>query len=174
MSSSSIAYIVAPNVPAGTATLIPNPTKLNGVDPLIDLIPQILVNAETPTPVALGSIPGDTVIYTSGSSVSAGTYRVEANFHLETTSATWQTSEALLLSIRTTANTGVVTSPELSIQPDYFAYFPSVTEDIFATVSGLLELNATAFPNCTVTRGGSSITANKTGAITSFTIQKIA
>ena len=174
MSSSSIAYIVAPNNTINYTPYIPDPTQLNGGGPYVDLVPKILVNTESPTPVALGNIPGDTVIYTSGSSVGAGTYRVEANFILKTTSATWQTSEALLLSIRTTSNTGVVTSPELSVQPDYFAYFPSATEDIFATVSGLLELNATAFPNCTVTRGGGGISANKTGAITSFTIQKIA
>lgn len=173
MSSSSIAYIVAPNVPAGTATLIPNPTRLNGTGPLVDLVPQILVNTESPTTVALGSIPGDTVIYTSANSVGAGIYRVEANFRLKTTSTTWQASEALLLAIRTTANTGLVSNPELSVQPDYFAYFPSATEDIFATVSGLLELNATAVPNCIVTRGG-AVSANKTGAISSFTIQKIA
>jgi hypothetical protein len=174
MSSSSLAYIVAPNVPAGTATLIPNPTKLNGTDPLIDLIPQILVNAENPTGVALGTIPGSTIVYTSANSVSAGTYRVEANFILETTSGSWSSSEAMLLSIATTSNTGVVTSPELSVQPDYFAYFPSATETIFATVSGLLELNASAFPNCLVTRAGAGITTDKTGAIISFTIQKIA
>lgn len=173
MSSSSYAYVVAPNTSA-TTPYIPSQTQLNGTGPLVDLVPQILVNTESPTPVALGSIPGDTAVYTSPTSFSAGTYRVEANFQLKTTSATWQTSEALILSIRTDANTGLVSNPELSVQPDYFAYFPSATEDIFATVSGLLQINATASPNCIVTRGGGSISANKTGAISSFTIQKIA
>jgi len=174
MSSYSTAYIVAPNNTVNYTPYIPDPTQLNGGGPYVDLVPKILVNTESPTPVALGNIPGDTAVYTSATKVGPGTYRVEANFILKTTGATWQTSEALLLSIRTDANTGVVTSPELSVQPDYFAYFPSVTEDIFATVSGLLELNTEAFPNCVVTRGGGSITADKTGAITSFTIQKIA
>lgn len=173
MSSSSTAYIVAPNTSA-TTPYIPNPTQLNGTGALVDLVPQIIVNSENPTPVALGSIAGDTIIYTSATSLSAGTYRVEANFRLATTSATWLTSEAIILSIGTTALTGLVTNPELSLQPDYFNYFPDAAETIFATVSGLLQLNATAFPNCVVTRGGGGISANKTGAITSFTIQKIA
>lgn len=173
MSSSSFAYIVAPNTSA-TTPYIPSQTQLNGTGPYVDLVPQIIVNAENPTGVALGNIAGSTIVYTSANSVSAGTYRVEANFILETTSGSWSSSEAMLLTIATTSNTGVVTNPELSIQPDYFSYFPSATETIFATVSGLLELNATAFPNCLVTRAGGGITTNKTGAIISFTIQKIA
>ena len=174
MSSSSTAYIVAPNVPAGTATLIPNPTKLNGTDPIIDLIPQIIKNEASPTGVALGTIPGITIVYTNPSSVSAGTYLVSANFILETTSGSWSSAEAIVLDISTTAGTGVVSNPKISVQPAYFSYFPAATENISATVTGLLELNASAFINCRVTRAGAGITTNKTGAVFNLTVQKIA
>jgi hypothetical protein len=173
MSSSSFSYVVAPNTSA-TTPYIPEQTQLNGTGPLVDLVPQILVNAENPTGIALGTIPGSTVVYTSANSVSAGTYRVEANFILQSpTGSAWDASEAMLLTIATTANTGVVTNPEMSMQTAEF-FFVDANLTIFATVSGLLQLNATAFPNCLVTRGGANISTNKTGAIISFTIQKIA
>jgi hypothetical protein len=175
MSSFSTAYIVAPNVPAGTATLIPNPTKLNGTDPIIDLIPQIIKNEATPTPVALSNTIGSTTtLYTAPSGVSAGTYLVSANFRFETTSGSWSASEAMICDIANTDAVGLVTLPVVTLRPGYVSYFPSATEPINLTVTGLLELSSSGTITCRVTRAGAGITSNKTGAINSLTVQKIA
>jgi hypothetical protein len=174
MSSSSTSYIVAPNSTVNLTPYIPEQTQLNGTGPLLDLIPQIISNLPTPVAVPLFNVPGITAVFTSLSSVVAGIYMVQANFLLETTSGSWSSAEQITLSVATDSLTGFVNGPEITMQPAYFSLASAATQPIYATVTGLLELNATAFINCLVTRSGGGITTNKTGALVSLTAQRIA
>jgi len=174
MSSSSTAYVVAPNISA-TTPYIPEQTQLNGTGPIIDLIPQIIRNVATPTPVALENVVGSTtILYTAPSSVDVGTYLVSANFRLETTSGSWSTNEAMVCDIANTNAVGLITIPVVTLRPAYVSYFPGATEPIYLNVTGLLELSVAGTIACRVTRSGAGITSNKTGGINSLTVQRIA
>jgi len=173
MSSSSTAYIVAPNTATGTST-IPNPTQLNGAGALVDLVPQIIRNGITANSVLLDDTPSSsTTVYTSPSSVSsAGTYLVSANFLVDIAGTSWTNAEAILLSISMTGG-GVSTTPFITLQPSYFSQFPATNQPVAATVTGLLTTTIAGQIICRVSRFGTP-SANKYGGIFSLTVQKIA
>jgi hypothetical protein len=174
MSSFSTAYVVAPNISAATP-YIPSPTQLNGAGPIVDLIPQIIRNVNTPTGVALDITPGSTtIVYTAPSSVSAGTYLVAANFSLTAgSSSSWSSSEAIICDIATTDVVGVITIPVVTVQPAYFSYFPALSQPVYLRVEGLLQADSGGTICCRVTRAGTGISANKFGDVFNLTVQKI-
>jgi len=173
MSSSSTAYIVAPNTATGTST-IPNPTQLNGSGPTVDLIPQIIRNGITANSVLLDDTPSSsTTVYTSPSAVSsAGTYLVSANFLVDIAGTSWTNAEAIVLSISMTGG-GVETTPFVTLQPAYFSQFPATNQPVEANVTGLLRTTIAGQIICRVSRFGTP-SANKYGGIFSLTVQKIA
>jgi len=175
MSSSSTSYIVAPNSTVDTTPYIPSQTQLNGTGPIVDLVPQIIRNVNSPGGVALNNSPSTTtVVYTSPSSVgSAGTYLVSANFVLSIQGGiSWTNGEAIVLTVSMTGG-GVQNRPALTLQPSYFSQFPAVNQPINATVTGLIETTISGQITCNVSRFG-TLSTDKFGDIFSLTVQKIA
>jgi hypothetical protein len=174
MSSSSVAYIVAPNTATGGTSTIPNPTQLNGTGALVDLVPQIIRNQISATSVLLDNTANSTTtVYTSPSAVSGpGTYLVSANFLIDIAGTSWTNAEAILLSISMTGG-GVSTTPFITLQPSYFSQFPATNQPVAATVTGLLTTTIAGQIICRVSRFGTP-SANKYGGIFSLTCQKIA
>ena len=174
MSSSSTSYIVAPNSTVNLTPYIPEQTQLNGTGPIVDLIPQIILCTDSPSFSALSMTAGITdILYTDTTLRTAGTYAVVANYQFRTSSAGWQSSETMTLDICTTATTNVTIIPVLTLQPNYFNDFTTATDDLRITLVGLVTLTGPAYLNARVSRAG-SLSANKSGAIQSFTAQKIA
>ena len=175
MSSSSTSYIVAPNSTVNQTPYIPSQTQLNGTGPIVDLVPQILRNVNSPSGVALSNVSvSTTTVFTSPSFVgSAGTYLVSANFSLGIEGGvSWTSSEAIVLTVSMTGG-GVQNRPAVTLQPAYFSQFPAVNQPINITVTGLIETTISGNITCNVSRFGTPST-NKTGDIFSLTVQKIA
>jgi hypothetical protein len=174
MSSSSTSYIVAPNSTVNLTPYIPEQTQLNGTGPLVDLIPQIIVCTTTPSFSALSNLPGSiNVLYTDPTLREAGTYAVVATYLFKTDSAPWANAETMTLDICTTATTNVTVTPVLTLQPNYFNDFTTMVDDLRITLVGLVVLTGPAYLNARASRNGTP-SANKSGAIQSFTAQKIA
>lgn len=174
MSSSSTSYIVAPNSTVSLTPYIPEQTQLNGTGPLVDLIPQIIVCTDNPSFSALSNLPGTTnILYTDPTLRQAGTYMVMANYVFKTDLAAWSNAETMILDICTTATTNITILPNLTLQPNYFNDFNSMTDELELAIVGLVVLTGPAYLNARATRAGLP-SANKSGAIQSFTAQKIA
>jgi hypothetical protein len=174
MSSSSTSYIVAPNSTVNTTPYIPEQTQLNGTGPLVDLIPQVIVCTDNPSFSALSMVAGTTdILYTDTTLRTAGTYAVVANYLFRTSGAGWSNSETFQLDICTTGTTNVTVIPNLTLQPNYFNDFNSATDELELAIVGLIILTGPAYLNARASRAG-VLSANKSGAIQSFTAQKIA
>jgi hypothetical protein len=98
---------------------------------------------------------------------------VMANYLFITSSAGWSNAETFQLDICTTATTNVTIIPNLTLQPNYFNDFNSATDELELAVVGLVVLTGPAYLNARATREG-TLSADKSGAIQSFTAQKIA
>lgn len=158
--------------PAVTAS----PTQLNGTGATVQLVPTILSFIENPTPVALGNVDGgQTVIYTHPTSVVAGTYWCHAVVNVTSSTVSWSQNEQMTFTISTTAQTGLIaSSTETFCQPYYISSGPGIGGNFSIAASGLIQLNATAFPRVVIMRLGTGITGNRFGDVQSFIIQKIA
>ena len=172
MSSANWLGSVFTDPPAVTAS----PTQLNGTGATVQLVPTILSFIDNPTPVALGNVDGGiTVIYTSPTSVVAGTYWCHAVVNISSTAVSWSSNEQMAFSINTVAQTGIIaSSTETFCQPYYISSSPGIGGNFSVACSGLVQLDATAFPRVTVMRLGTGLTGTRYGDVQSIIWQKIA
>jgi hypothetical protein len=162
MSSSSVAYVVAPNSSA-TTPYIPSPTQLNGTGPLVDLVPTVY--DITNSPISLNDT-GTTTLWTSPT-LAIGVYQVNAaaQFYVGGIPS-WQTNESFTLYI----GTPFYNSAIISCQPFYQADNGSF---VYVTMSGLIKLTSAQTVSLIINRSATG-SANKLGDVTSLTLQKIA
>lgn len=176
MSSSSTAYIVAPNSATGTSSTIPSPTQLNGAGALVDLVPTILTKGAGGSSVPLSNTSGVyTTLFTFPSALAPGTYIINYNLECQTgtpTATNWNTNEYVYTEVYTSTSFPADWSAVASFTPYYQSYNPP-TGGVFFPVSGFLELSSTLTPIIRIGRQG-TLSTSKTGLIIFASVQKIA
>jgi hypothetical protein len=170
MSSSSTAYIVAPNSSA-TTPYIPSPTQLNGTGALVDLVPTIITKG-----TSYISIPqsGATVtLYTFPSALAAGTYLITYNLELviDAGGANWNTNEQCYTEVYTSSSFPADWSAIATFQP-YYQTNLVPNGGVFVTVSGFFQLTSTQTPIIRFARNGTP-SANKSASINFVSCQKV-
>jgi hypothetical protein len=170
MSSSSVAYIVAPNS-STTTPMIPSPTQLNGAGALVDLVPTILTKGSSI--VSLPVSNATTTIYTFPAALVAGTYLITYNLQLSRDGggANWNTNEYAYTEVYTSSGFPADYSAIATFQP-YYQTNLAPGGDVFVPVSGFIQLTSTQTPIISVTRNGTQ-SANKSAAVFFVSCQKV-
>lgn len=171
MSSSSTAYIVAPNSSVNTTPYIPSPTQLNGTGALVDLVPRIITKGTSA--VSLPVSNATTTIYTFPAALAAGTYLITYNLQLlrDAGGANWNTNEYAYTEVYTSSGFPADYSAIATFQP-YYQTNLAPDGDVFFPVSGFIQLTSTQTPIISVTRNGTQ-SANKSAAVFFVSCQKV-
>jgi hypothetical protein len=170
MSSSSVAYIVAPNS-STTTPIIPSPTQLNGAGALVDIVPRVLTKGASI--VSLPQSNTTTTVYTFPAALVSGTYLITYNLQLirDAGGANWNTNEYVYTETYTSTGFPADWSSIGTFQP-YYQTNLAPSGDVFVTVSGFMLLTSTQTPIITVTRNGTQ-SANKSALVNFVSCQKV-